>query len=99
MATHPVIHTPLGNSNPRLEVDNPRSTSMTNLSESAFNKLIEAELALYGGLEDRPRIVALNKVDLPDGRAMADMVEATLRERGTEIPRNLSPAPYPPGWV
>jgi GTP-binding protein len=47
--------------------------------------VIEAELALYGGLEDRPRIVALNKVDLPDGRAMADMVEATLRERGLEV--------------
>src|SRR5690349_24154733 len=28
---------------------------------------IEEELAQYGGLEDRPRLVALNKVDVPDG--------------------------------
>ena len=27
---------------------------------------IEAELALYGGLADRPRLVVLNKVDVPD---------------------------------
>jgi GTP-binding protein len=29
--------------------------------------------------------VALNKVDLPDGKAMADMVEPILRERGYEV--------------
>ena len=46
---------------------------------------IENELKLYGGLEDRPRIVALNKIDLPDGSAMADMVEDQLRERGYEV--------------
>lgn len=47
--------------------------------------VIEAELAAYGGLNDRPRIVALNKVDLPDGRAMAEMVTATLKERGLDV--------------
>jgi GTPase len=46
---------------------------------------IENELALYGGLEDRVRIVALNKVDLPDGSAMADMVEDQLREKGYDV--------------
>ena len=34
---------------------------------------------------DRPRIIALNKIDLPDGKAMADMVEPTLRARGYEV--------------
>lgn len=46
---------------------------------------IEAELASYGGLADRPRIVALNKVDLPDGRAMAELMRPGLLERGYEV--------------
>lgn len=44
--------------------------------------VIEAELAEYGGLQDRPRLVALNKVDIPDGRTMADLVRPLLQERG-----------------
>ena len=48
-------------------------------------EIIEAELAIYGGLEDRVRIVALNKIDLPDGRAMADMVAQSLRDKGYEV--------------
>jgi GTP-binding protein len=48
-------------------------------------EIIEAELAQYGGLEDRVRIVALNKIDLPDGKAMADMVAQTLRDKGYEV--------------
>ena len=48
-------------------------------------EIIEQELALYGGLEDRVRIIALNKIDLPDGKAMADMVEQTLRDKGYEV--------------
>jgi len=47
--------------------------------------IIEEELAQYGGLEDRVRIVALNKIDLPDGKAMADMVAQTLRDKGYEV--------------
>jgi GTP-binding protein len=47
--------------------------------------VIEAELAEYGGLEGRPRIIALNKIDIPDGAAMADMVADTLREKGYEV--------------
>jgi GTPase len=48
-------------------------------------EIIEKELALYGGLEDRVRIVALNKIDLPDGKAMADMVAQTLRDKGYDV--------------
>ncbi|HEV7707196.1 MAG TPA: GTPase ObgE, partial [Asanoa sp.] len=33
---------------------------------------IEAELTAYGGLEDRPRVVAINKIDVPDGRDLAE---------------------------
>ncbi len=48
--------------------------------------IIERELKQYAeDLSDRPRIVALNKVDLPDGKAMADMVEPILKERGYEV--------------
>ncbi|MDA0564959.1 GTPase ObgE [Streptomonospora sp. S1-112] len=51
---------------------------------------IEAELAAYGAatgidLSDRPRIVALNKVDVPDARDLADMVAPMLRERGLRV--------------
>ena len=47
--------------------------------------VIETELSRYGGLEDRPRLVALNKVDVPDGREIADMVTEELRDRGLEV--------------
>jgi GTP-binding protein len=47
--------------------------------------VIEAELAEYGGLEDRPRIVALNKIDVPEARDLADLVIETLRERGLKV--------------
>jgi GTPase len=44
--------------------------------------VIERELASYGGLEDRPRLVALNKVDVPDGRDLADIVADDFEARG-----------------
>jgi GTP-binding protein len=47
--------------------------------------VIEQELARYGGLEDRPRIVALNKIDLPDGREMVDLVADEIRTRGWPV--------------
>ena len=47
--------------------------------------VIEAELAKYGGLDDRPRLVALNKVDVPDGREMVDLVIDDIRKRGWEV--------------
>ncbi|MDR3036344.1 MAG: GTPase ObgE [Kitasatospora sp.] len=46
---------------------------------------IEDELAQYGGLEDRPRLVALNKVDVPDGQDIADLTRASLEERGYRV--------------
>jgi len=48
-------------------------------------EIIESELAQYGGLEDRVRIIALNKIDLPDGQAMSDMVAQTLRDKGYDV--------------
>jgi len=47
--------------------------------------VIEGELARYGGLDDRPRLVALNKVDVPDGQDIADMVVEELRGRGLRV--------------
>jgi GTP-binding protein len=47
--------------------------------------VIERELASYGGLGDRPRLVALNKVDVPDGRDMADLVRPDLENRGLRV--------------
>ncbi len=47
--------------------------------------VIEAELAAYGGLEDRPRLVALNKIDVPDGRELAELVRPELEARGYEV--------------
>lgn len=47
--------------------------------------VIEAELAAYGGLEDRPRLVALNKTDVPDAADIADFVRDDLRQRGHRV--------------
>lgn len=47
--------------------------------------VIEAELRAYGGLDDRPRIVVLNKVDIPDGQDLADMVRPDLEARGYRV--------------
>ncbi len=47
--------------------------------------VIERELQEYGGLEDRPRLVVLNKVDVPDGRDLADIVLDDFAARGLEV--------------
>jgi GTPase len=47
--------------------------------------VIEAELAAHGGLEDRPRMVALNKVDVPDGGELAQLVIADIQARGLPV--------------
>jgi len=46
---------------------------------------IERELTAYGGLEDRPRLVALNKIDVPDGRDLAAIVRSDLEARGFSV--------------
>ena len=47
--------------------------------------VIEGELSKYGGLEDRPRLVVLNKVDVPDGRDLAEIVLPDLEARGLKV--------------
>ena len=56
---------------------------------------IEAELAAYEdltgpsltgtSLRDRPRIIALNKVDVPEGRDLANLVKPELEARGLAV--------------
>jgi GTPase len=53
---------------------------------------LEAELAAYEELTgarmmDRPRIVALNKVDIPAARELADLVEPEFEARGLTVHR------------
>jgi GTPase len=47
--------------------------------------VIEAELAAYGGLDDRPRLVVLNKVDVPQARELAELVRPDLEARGLAV--------------
>ncbi|MEO3763133.1 GTPase ObgE [Streptomyces sp. B8F3] len=47
--------------------------------------VIEEELRAYGGLDDRPRVVVLNKIDIPDGHDLAEMVRPDLEERGFTV--------------
>jgi GTP-binding protein len=46
---------------------------------------IEAELAAYGGLGERPRMVVLNKVDVPAAREMAEFVRPELLARDLQV--------------
>ncbi len=58
-------------------------------------EVIEAELAAYPvdpdstgsavPLTERPRIVALNKVDIPEGRELAELVRPELEARGYQV--------------
>jgi len=48
-------------------------------------EIMERELAKYGGLDDRPRMVALNKADVPDGKDMADIVTEEIAARGWPV--------------
>ncbi|MFE1763335.1 GTPase ObgE [Streptomyces angustmyceticus] len=47
--------------------------------------VIEEELTQYGGLENRPRMVVLNKIDVPDGKDLADLVRPDLEARGYRV--------------
>ena len=47
--------------------------------------VLEGELRAYGGLEDRPRLVALNKIDVPEARDLAEMVKPDLEARGYQV--------------
>ncbi|GAB3820833.1 GTPase ObgE [Tessaracoccus terricola] len=48
-------------------------------------EVIEAELSAHGGLEDRVRLVALNKMDLPDAPVLAEMARAELEKQGHRV--------------
>ncbi len=48
---------------------------------TAYDELTDAELA------DRPRVVVLNKIDVPEARDLADIVTPDLRERGLDVHR------------
>jgi GTPase len=47
--------------------------------------VIEAELKAHGGLEERPRLVTLNKIDIPDARQVAEMASGDLHDRGLQL--------------
>ncbi|SOD64544.1 GTP-binding protein [Streptomyces zhaozhouensis] len=47
--------------------------------------VIEEELSQYGGLDDRPRLVVLNKTDIPEGQDLADIVRPELEARGLRV--------------
>ena len=57
--------------------------------------VIEAELAAYAGdldieggrvpLTERPRVVVLNKIDVPEARDLADLVKPELEARGLRV--------------
>ena len=61
---------------------------------------IEAELTAYdaaidGGLVGRPRLVVLNKVDVPDARELADLVRADVA-RAVRVPGPRGVRRHPP---
>lgn len=62
----------------------------TGRSPMADIETIEEELAAYGALTGqdfttRPRVIVLNKVDLPDGAFVAEEVAPLLKERGLDF--------------
>ena len=46
---------------------------------------LERELREYGGLAEKPRVVILNKIDVPDGRELAEYVLSDLEEYGWPV--------------
>ncbi|GGP17765.1 GTPase ObgE [Nonomuraea glycinis] len=48
-------------------------------------EVIEAELHAYGKLEGRPRMVVLNKSDVPDARELAELVRPEFEARGLRV--------------
>ncbi|MDQ1653305.1 MAG: GTPase [Cryptosporangiaceae bacterium] len=46
---------------------------------------LEHELSEYGGLAGRPRLVVLNKIDVPHGRELAEIVRPDIEKRGLRV--------------
>lgn len=61
------------------------ATLETDRDPVADIEALEAELAQYGRLGDRPRIIVLNKIDVPDGRDLADITTPDLEKFGWPI--------------
>jgi GTP-binding protein len=61
------------------------ATLEPNRDPVADYQTIEAELNAYGGLEDKPRVIVLNKVDMPDGDVLAQLVEPKFKEMGLRV--------------
>ncbi|WP_155374921.1 GTPase ObgE [Catellatospora vulcania] len=61
------------------------ATLETDRDPVADIEALESELAQYGGLGDRPRIIVLNKIDVPDGRDLADITTPDLEKFGWPI--------------
>ncbi len=71
------------------------ATYETNRDPVSDLKTIESELAAYEGdlgeiegyvpLMERPRVIVLNKVDVPDGRELAEFIHDDLKEFGWPI--------------
>jgi GTP-binding protein len=45
----------------------------------------EGQHGEYGKLSERPRIAVLNKIDVPDGKVLAELVRADLEARGLRV--------------
>lgn len=48
-------------------------------------KTIESELSDYGGFDERPRVIVLNKIDIPEALELAELVEPDLVRLGYPI--------------
>src|SRR5699024_5491964 len=46
---------------------------------------IEHELDSYGGLADRPRVVVMNKIDVPEAEELAELVREDVAVRGWPV--------------
>ena len=47
--------------------------------------MLEHELTTYGGLDEKPRLVALNKIDVPEARDLAEIVRVDIEARGFRV--------------
>ena len=84
--THALVHVLDAGS---LETDRDPISDYDALTEELGAYAVEPILTEAGDqlipLDERPQLVVLNKVDLPDGQAMADMTRAELESRGLRV--------------
>lgn len=72
-----------------LETDRDPVADLEVIEAELDKYLVDASFAGADGhavpLNERPRLIALNKIDVPDGREMAEMVRPALEERGYRV--------------